>query len=108
MKCGSATRVVGIFDAVACDLDAGHNGRHRGYMAQVDEPVFWGVDAPTTVDPKVYELAGDFLDDLCSEDPIASRPMSEEQYDALNQRLAAAMQRAIEDECASIREELLP
>lgn len=44
-----------------------------------------------TVDPKVYELAGDFLDDLASEPGIAEKPLSEEKYD---------------DECEAIGQEL--
>jgi hypothetical protein len=24
-----------------CDREAGHDGQHRGYNEQIDEPVFW-------------------------------------------------------------------
>lgn len=28
-------------NGIRCDREAGHTGSHRGYLEQVDEPVFW-------------------------------------------------------------------
>lgn len=60
----------------------------------------------SSVDPKVYELAGAFVDDLLMEEPFVSRAVSEGEYDALLDRAATAMQQAVEDELAAIREEV--
>lgn len=36
-----APRIIGIFQDVRCDRDQGHDGMHRGYVAQIDDNVFW-------------------------------------------------------------------
>lgn len=30
-------------DGLTCDRERGHSGEHRGYNANIDEPMFWGV-----------------------------------------------------------------
>jgi hypothetical protein len=36
-KCGASS------EHLVCDREAGHQGQHRGYDAQIDEPMFWGI-----------------------------------------------------------------
>lgn len=65
-----------------------------------------------SIDPKIYELAKSFVDDVINEASLtpAGIPRWARRYtdvERLRQRAAEAMQQAIEDECAAIREELL-
>lgn len=79
----------------------GYSGLFAPHLFRVVTP------APAmTVDTKVRELAAAFIDDTLL--PTEVDAMGQEKYHALIDRAAAAIQRAIEDECASIREELLP
>jgi len=56
------------------------------------------------VDPRAYDLAATFVEDLLQElDPDGER---EFEYDRLVRRAAEAIQQAIEDECTAIRQEL--
>lgn len=56
------------------------------------------------VDPSVWGLASDFIDELLQElDPEKTSAFT---YNDLVNRAARAMQQAIEDECEAIREEL--
>lgn len=57
-------------------------------------------------DSQVKDLACVFLDDLLTDEPFASRPCSEDDYERLLDRVAGAMQQAIEDECEAIRRDL--
>jgi len=57
----------------------------------------------THVDPKVHDLAADFVDDLVHE---LNKPVVPSQRAALTDRLAAAIQRAAEDEYEALRQEL--
>jgi hypothetical protein len=53
---------------LACDREPGHGGRHRGYLVQHDEPVFWDADAP----PAAEQLALVF--DAADLIPLAEDP----------------------------------
>lgn len=57
----------------------------------------------TAIDPKVHAFAASLVDDVLV-DGITLRP---EQRTTLVDRLAGAIQEAVEDECAELREELL-
>jgi hypothetical protein len=54
------------------------------------------------VDPMVHKLAARFVDDMTAGD----KSLSLKEWKSLTDRLAHAMQRAIEDECEAIRAEL--
>ncbi len=58
----------------------------------------------TYVDPKVYDLAGEFLLETME---AHADTLSDRQLEALRGRLAKAMQQAIEQECEAIRQELV-
>lgn len=36
-------------DGFACDREPGHSGSHRGYNAQIDEPMFWPPEGTTVL-----------------------------------------------------------
>lgn len=63
----------------------------------------------TGVDPRVYELAELFIDDtlLSVVHVLMEKGQMPPDRKTLVNRAAAAMQQAIEDECESIRQELV-
>jgi hypothetical protein len=56
------------------------------------------------VDPNVYDLAADFVEDIVAD---ADVHVTEAQRLEYVQRAAEAIQRAVEDECSAIEAELL-
>jgi hypothetical protein len=56
-----------------------------------------------TVDPKVHDLAREFVDDVAAE---FDGPLPRDRYESLVQQVAIAAQQALEDECEAIRQEL--
>lgn len=54
-----------------CDRESGHDGNHRGYNAQIDEPMFWQVTVPLECrcpqcgSPKRERIVGLWLCQCC-------------------------------------------
>lgn len=59
------------------------------------------------VDPRVYELAAAFIEDMLDDVWRTTPEKWRHEYAPLVERAAAAMQIAIEDECEAIRQELV-
>jgi hypothetical protein len=69
--CGEAS------GSLVCDREVGHDGNHRGYNEQIDEPMFWP--------QKAYEYRKDGwpLCPGCGEDELWSRALDPRATDPL-------------------------